>query len=121
MGDTCTQFGAEEWLKHDVLKSVNLINSLKWNVPLTQNQYDSLVSFQYNTGALKKSTLYKKASVNPNDTTIYKYMKDNKGMPLAYSCEYLKWVYVGDKVNNGLRLRRAKEAKHYSRHLKINK
>ncbi len=31
-------------------------------------------------------------------------------MPLAYSFEYLKWVYVGDKVNNGLRLRRAKEA-----------
>ena len=48
------------------------------NVPLTQNQFDALVSFAFNEGSgnLKKSTLLKKL---------------NKGDYLAASFEFLKW------------------------------
>lgn len=48
------------------------------NVPLTQNQFDALVSFAFNEGSgnLKKSTLLKKL---------------NKGDYLTASFEFLKW------------------------------
>jgi lysozyme len=68
---------------------------------LTQNQFNSLVSFAFNLGvaALGRSTLLKKVNVNPNDITI--------------TNEFLKWNKAGGKVLNGLTKRRTKEAKLY--------
>ena len=67
-------------------------------VPLTQNQFDALVSFAYNlgVGALKSSTLLKKL---------------NKGKILQSDKEFKKWTHVNGKVNRGLIARRTKEAK----------
>ena len=69
--------------------------------PVTQNQFDSLVSFTYNvgTGAFSTSTLLKKVNVNPNDVTIRN--------------EFMKWTRAGGKVVQGLVNRRQKEADTY--------
>ncbi len=109
-GDTCTEEEAETYLRNDVKSAVATVNKLVKDVPLTQNQFDSLVSFQYNTGALGKSTLLKKLLVNPADETIYKYDNDNP----VDSCEFLRWVKGGGKVMNGLVTRRKKEADLYN-------
>lgn len=69
--------------------------------PITQNQYNALVSFAFNLGsqALGKSTLLKKVNVNPNDPTIRN--------------EFLKWNKSGGKELLGLTKRRTKEANLY--------
>ena len=66
--------------------------------PVTQNQFNALVSFAFNVGigALRNSTLLKKVNVNPNDTTI--------------KSEFLRWNKAGGRVVNGLTKRREKEA-----------
>jgi lysozyme len=68
---------------------------------LNQCQFDALVSFAYNvgTGALAKSTLLKKAKINPNDPSIVD--------------EFLKWNRGGGKVLTGLTNRRREEANLY--------
>jgi len=68
-------------------------------VEVTQNQFNALVSFNYNTGALSPSTLLKKVNSNPNDKTI--------------QAEFKKWVRAGDKVVKGLVIRRQKESEVY--------
>ena len=66
------------------------------SVPLTQNQFDALVSFCYNVGqsSLLSSTLLKKLN-----------NKDYKGA----SNEFLKWNKSGGKVLQGLVNRRKDE------------
>ena len=66
-------------------------------VPVTQNQFDALVSFAYNvgTGALKHSTLLRKLNHGDYD---------------AIPDELLKWTHAGGKVVKGLIARRKKEA-----------
>lgn len=70
--------------------------------PLTQNQYDALVSFAYNVGtvALRRSTLWKKVCANPSDSDI--------------ADEFRKWVHAKGKVLPGLVKRRATEANIYT-------
>ncbi|MFV0231786.1 lysozyme [Empedobacter falsenii] len=69
--------------------------------PISQNQFDALVSFAYNLGAtnLSKSTLLKKVNVNPNDKSI--------------ADEFIKWNRAGGKVLSGLTKRRKDEAALY--------
>jgi len=68
---------------------------------LNQCQFDALVAFSYNvgTGALIKSTLLKKAKVNPNDPSILD--------------EFLKWNKAMGKALTGLTNRRREEANLY--------
>ena len=67
-------------------------------VPITQNQFDALVSFCYNLGqeALRKSTLLKKLN-----------NKDYNGAADAF----LNWVYASGKKLQGLVNRRTDERK----------
>lgn len=69
--------------------------------PITQNQFNALVSFAYNVGvtALQNSTLLKLVNNNPNDANISK--------------EFLKWNKASGKVVNGLTNRRIKESALY--------
>lgn len=69
--------------------------------PLTQNQFDALVSFTFNLGAtnLSKSTLLKKINKNPNNPTI--------------ANEFAKWRLAGGKVLAGLERRRKAESDLY--------
>ena len=66
-------------------------------VPLTQNQFDALVSFTYNVGegSLRKSTLLRKL---------------NRGDLEGAAREFSKWNKGGGKVLAGLVRRRASEA-----------
>jgi lysozyme len=69
--------------------------------PLTQNQFNSIVSFAFNLGvrALQNSTLLRLININPNDAMIAK--------------EFLKWNKAGGVVVKGLTNRRIKESALY--------
>lgn len=77
------------------------VSALFYNVILTQNQFNALVSFAFNlgVGALAKSTLFRKVKINPNDKTI--------------SLEFAKWVNAGGKKLPGLVRRRKAESDLY--------
>lgn len=64
----------------------------------TQNQFDALVSFHYNTGAIRSSSLGK----------LHK-----QGKFADVRNEFGKWIYNNHKPMNGLKSRRADEAKLY--------
>lgn len=68
---------------------------------LTQNQFNSLVSFAFNLGvqALTNSTLLRLVKINPNDANIAK--------------QFLRWNIAGGKVVDGLTKRRIKESALY--------
>ena len=93
--DTCTREQAEAWLHEDVANAANAVNDYV-TVPLTQNQFDALVSFTYNLGAhnLNRSTLLTKL---------------NKGDIEGAADEFLKWDMAGGHVMAGLDKRRHRE------------
>jgi lysozyme len=76
----------------DVLRFERIIQGL--NVSLTQNQFDALVSFCYNTGATK--------------STLYNLVKEDASNP-AIANEFRKWKFVNGKVITGQVNRREKE------------
>ena len=77
-------------------KVANLIKK-----PVTQNQFNALVSFAFNvgSGALASSTLLKLVNENPNNALISK--------------EFLKWNKANGKTIQGLTNRRKKESALY--------
>ena len=94
-GDKCTQEQAMEYLQHDLRSFEKTVNdSVK--APLTQNQFDALVSLAYNIGstAFKNSTLLKK--LNAKDY-------------LGAADQFLVWNKGGGKVLKGLVRRREVE------------
>ena len=94
-GDKCTQEQALEYLQHDLKSFEKTVNdSVK--VPLSQNQFDALVSLSYNigSGAFKNSTLLKKLNA-----------KDYAGA----ADQFLVWNKGGGKVLKGLVRRRDAE------------
>lgn len=112
-GDTITEPQALEELEFEVTQKATSVNLLAPNV--TQSQFDAFVSFAYNLGvrALRDSTLLKKFKVNPADTTIYRYTM-HEDIPVADSCEFLRWCRAGGHILKGLLLRRAAEADLYA-------
>lgn len=99
-----TEAGAEDLYRADVRKDGELMVQSLVHVPLTQSQYDGLVSFTYNEGAerLRDSTLLRKL---------------NAGDYQAVPDELRKWVYGDGKKLGGLVLRRAAEAELFARDL----
>jgi len=95
-----TKQRGEQLLQHTAdrfaSKVFNLIKK-----PVTQNQFNALVSFAFNvgSGALASSTLLKLVNVNPNDAMIAK--------------EFLKWNKVNKVPVQGLTNRRIKESALY--------
>lgn len=94
-GDTCTEAQAKAYMAHDLKKFETAVNNAV-TVPLSQNQFDALVSLAYNIGtnAFSKSTLVKKLNAN-----------DNR----AAADQFDVWVNAGGKRMQGLVNRRAKE------------
>lgn len=100
LGDTCYEWQAETYLKHDLEQFAKKVSPLiKSN--LNDNQFGAIVSFAYNVGVgnLKSSTLLKKVNANPSDPAI--------------SNEFSKWNKANKKVMKGLTKRRAAEATLY--------
>lgn len=94
---TISESEAVRILVKDLSDAENTVNEAV-EVPLTQNQYDALVSFVFNVGggAFRRSTLLKKI---------------NAGQLSAAKTEFLKWVKAGGKKVDGLVNRRIADAK----------
>ncbi|WP_313434039.1 lysozyme [Novosphingobium sp.] len=65
----------------------------------SQGQFDALVSFHYNTGAIAKATL----------TKLHR-----QGRHAEAAAQFGKWIYNDGKVMEGLKRRRAEEAALYA-------
>jgi len=94
-GQTITKERAEELLREDVKRFEGYVDRLV-KVPLTQGQYDALVSFVYNLGpgALERSTLLDQL---------------NRGDYDSAAEQFGRWVKAGGKTLAGLVRRRAAE------------
>lgn len=94
-GDTCTKAEAVSFFEHDLRRFEAAVNGAV-KVPLTQSQFDALVSLTYNIGenAFKSSTLLKKLNA-----------KDYVGA----ADQFPRWNKGGGKVMKGLVRRRAAE------------
>lgn len=93
--DVITQAEADKLLDIDIVIKEKEVNSVL-RVPVTQGQYDALVSFAFNLGIgnLKKSTLLRLI---------------NQGKYKNASNEFSRWVHAGGKVLAGLVKRRNEE------------
>ena len=101
-GDTCTRDQAEEYLRMDVVEAEETIEALV-KVPLTQNQFDALVSLVYNIG-----------SGNFYDSTIRKVINCKVRDPEEYRRAWMMWVKSKGEVLKGLVRRREAELKLFS-------
>ena len=95
-----TQAEATELLRKDVRIAERAVLRLI-SVPLTDGQFDALVSFTFNlgAGALQRSTLRRKV---------------NRGEHQSVPAELMKWVWAAGKRMPGLIRRRKAEALHYA-------
>lgn len=95
-----TKLRAEQLLRNTADKFAERVAVLITK-PVTQNQFNALVSFAFNVGvsALKVSTLLKLVNNNPNDANISK--------------EFMRWNKAGGRVIDGLTKRRIKESAIY--------
>ncbi len=91
---------AEVLLKHIADRFAQKVANLL-KKPVTQNQFNALVSFAFNvgSGALASSTLLKLVNTNPNDAMIAK--------------QFLRWNKANGKTIQGLTNRRIKESALY--------
>ena len=100
-GETITREQAASLLRSD-LSGAEAEVRRDVKVPVSQDQYDALVSFQFNTGALGSSTLLKKL---------------NAGDYAGAQAEFGRWVHGGaGQVLPGLVTRRAQEARLFGDH-----
>lgn len=95
-GDTCTEAQAMAWLAEDVRDAEDAVNRLV-KVPLTQDQFDALVSFAFNVGAgnLGGSTLLKLVNAGDFD---------------GAAAQFPRWNRAAGQVLAGLTKRRLAEA-----------
>lgn len=96
VGMQCTEEKAEAWFEADVAIREVALNVFA-RVPLTQGQYDALISLCFNIGvaAFKTSTLLRKLNA-----------KDYAGA----AAEFPRWNKQNGKELHGLTLRRKAEA-----------
>ena len=99
MGQVKTPAECSELLRQDTRVAEAAVKRLV-TVPVTQHQYDALVSFTFNVGSgnLAKSTLLKKLNAH-----------DCKGAGL----EFLRWDYAAGIKLAGLTKRRAYESQQF--------
>ena len=95
MGQTITQQQADDYLRRDVRQFARAVARLV-TVPLTQGQFDALVSFAFNLGegALAQSTLLRLL---------------NAGDYAGAAAQFDRWNKAGGRVLPGLVRRRAAE------------
>lgn len=107
-GLTITQTVADAMLGQDLIECESAIKKFFDGVPLTQGQFDALVSFLYNVGPGKrgvKSGLFVLINGQPSTLALKVLARD---WPAAAD-EFLKWIYSGGVLLRGLECRRKAE------------
>lgn len=99
-GTVWTQEQCDARLDEDLERFAAGVARALGDAPTTQNQFDALVSFHYNTGAIARATLTKKHIAG-----------DFEGA----AQEFARWNKAGGRVLKGLVRRRAAEAELYMR------
>lgn len=94
-----TQAQCDERLEQDLVRYGDGVSRALGNAPTTQAQFDAMVSFHYNTGAIARATLTKKHIAG-----------DFEGA----AREFARWNKAGGRVLKGLVRRRAAEARLYA-------
>ncbi len=97
-GTVWTAAECDARLEADLVRFARDVATAIGSAPTTQRQFDALVSFHYNTGAIAKATL----------TKLHK-----AGNHAGAQAEFGKWVNAGGKPMPGLIRRRAAEAALY--------
>ena len=97
-GTVWTQAQCDARLQSDIARHAQDVAQAIGKAPTTQGQFDALVSFHYNTGAIASATLTRKHKAG-----------DFEGA----ACEFERWCYAGGRVMKGLARRRAAEATLY--------
>jgi len=98
-GTIWTQAECDARFDREIQHYVDAVARFLGSAPTTPNQFDALVSFHYNTGAIASST-HGKLHV--------------QGRFAEAQQEFAKWIHNGGKVLEGLRKRRADEARLYA-------
>ena len=93
-GDTCTTAQGITWLQEDMATAVTAVNKVA--VPLSQNQFDALVSLVFNIGAGAFE-----------ESTLLRYLNDSKFT--AAADEFLRWDHQDGYELDGLHIRRTEE------------
>lgn len=94
-GDTCTEEQATDWLRTDLEAAEGAVRRLV-DVPLTQMQFDALVSFVFNVGAGAFG-----------NSTLLRLL--NAGDAAGAAGQFRRWNRGADGVLPGLVVRRAAE------------
>ena len=97
-GSVWTQQQFDARLESDVARHARDVAFALGDAPTTQAQFDALVSFHYNTGAIARSTLLRRHLA---------------GDYRAAEEEFARWNRAGGRVLKGLVRRRAAEARLY--------
>jgi GH24 family phage-related lysozyme (muramidase) len=97
-GTLWTQGECDARLAQDLTRYAAEVARALGTAPTTQAQFDALVSFHYNTGAIVRATLTKKHIAG-----------DHAGA----ASEFARWNRAGGRVLKGLTRRRAAEAELY--------
>jgi GH24 family phage-related lysozyme (muramidase) len=99
-GVVWTQEQADAMLEKELVEYADEVSKTIGDAPTSQQQFDALVSFHYNTGAIGRATLTKRHVA---------------GDFVGALAEFKKWNRAGGRVMAGLTKRRAAEAELYGR------
>lgn len=94
-----TQDQCDARLDQDIARHALEVDRALGDAPTTQPQFDALVSFHYNTGAIRRATLTRKHCGGDHAGALK---------------EFSRWTYAGGRVLPGLVRRRAAEAELYA-------
>lgn len=97
-GTVWTQAQCDARLTDDLIRYAADVAHALGNAPVTQPQFDALVSFHYNTGAIARATLTQKHRAGDYHGAVR---------------EFARWNRAGGRVLKGLVRRRAAEAQLY--------
>ena len=95
-----TQAECDARFDRDIQRHADEVSAAVGDAPTTPHQFDALVSFHYNTGAIRTATL----------TRLHR-----EGRFAEAQEEFGKWIYNDHQPLNGLRTRRREEAELYGR------
>ncbi|MEZ5749680.1 MAG: lysozyme [Caenibius sp.] len=97
-GTIWTQQQCDDRLLQDIARHAHEVELALAGAPTSQHEFDALVSFHYNTGAIARATLTR---------------RHRAGQKAQAAAEFARWTRAGGRVLRGLVRRREAEARLY--------